>query len=307
MVEHPRTQTVVKMHSDEVDTDASLVRRLLVAQFPRWADLPIQAVEPRGTDNALYRLGNDMVVRLPRRERTVRTLEKERAWLPRLAPLLPLAAPRPLAEGRPAEGYPWTWSVYSWLEGVNATADRLADLRRVATDLAGFMAALQRIDTTGGPGPGEHNFFRGEALAERDEGVRASIASLQDEIDVGVVTAIWETALNAPEWDGPPMWIHGDLDSRNVLAAEGRLTAIIDWGSLGVGDPACDVMVAWKMLSADCRELFRAALAIGDATWERGRGWALSQALGALSYYTPETNPVLVREARRWLAEVLAA
>src|SRR4029453_13072456 len=173
------------MHADEVDTHSSLVRRLLAAQFPQWAELPIEPVELRGTDNALYRLGNDMVVRLPRRERTVGTLEKERAWLPRLAPSLTLAVPTPLAEGKPTEDYAWTWSVYSLLDGENATADRLADLGRATTDLARFVAALQRIDTTGGPGPGEHNFFRGEALGGRDAGVRASIAALHREIDVG--------------------------------------------------------------------------------------------------------------------------
>jgi aminoglycoside phosphotransferase (APT) family kinase protein len=295
------------MHADEANTDSSLVRRLLAAQFPQWADLPIEPVEPRGTDNALYRLGNDMVVRLPRRERTVGTLTKERTWLPRLAPYVTLAVPTPLAEGRPTEDYAWIWSVYSWLDGENATADQLADLGRAATDLARFVAALERIDTTGGPGPGEHNFFRGEAIGERDAAVRASIAALRDDIDLRAVIAVWEAALCAPQWKRPPVWIHGDLDSRNLLALDGRLSAVIDWGSLGVGDPACDVMVAWKVLSADSRDIFRTALSIDDATWARGRGWALSQALGALSYYTLETNPVLVRESRRWLVEVLAA
>jgi aminoglycoside phosphotransferase (APT) family kinase protein len=298
---------VIKVHADEANTDSSLVRRLLAAQFPQWADLPIEPVEPRGTDNALYRLGNDMVVRLPRRERTVGTLKKERTWLPRLAPYVTLAVPTPLAEGRPTEDYAWIWSVYSWLDGENATADQLADLGRAATDLARFVAALERIDTTGGPGPGEHNFFRGEAIGERDAAVRASIAALRDDIDLRAVIAVWEAALCAPQWKRPPVWIHGDLDSRNLLALDGRLSAVIDWGSLGVGDPACDVMVAWKVLSADSRDIFRTALSIDDATWARGRGWALSQALGALSYYTLETNPVLVRESRRWLVEVLAA
>jgi aminoglycoside phosphotransferase (APT) family kinase protein len=209
--------------------------------------------------------------------------------------------------GRPTEDYAWIWSVYSWLDGENATADQLADLGRAATDLARFVAALERIDTTGGPGPGEHNFFRGEAIGERDAAVRASIAALRDDIDLRAVIAVWEAALCAPQWKRPPVWIHGDLDSRNLLALDGRLSAVIDWGSLGVGDPACDVMVAWKVLSADSRDIFRTALSIDDATWARGRGWALSQALGALSYYTLETNPVLVRESRRWLVEVLAA
>jgi aminoglycoside phosphotransferase (APT) family kinase protein len=294
------------MHADEVDTDEALVRRLLAEQFPQWADLSIEPVRPLGTDNANYRLGEDMLVRLPRRERTSRTLEKERRWLPRLAPHLPLAVPLPLAEGLPAEGYPFVWSVYTWLTGENATSERIGDLSQLATDLAQFIAAMQRIDPTRGPSPGEHNFFRGEPLARRDAETRAAIASLDGEIDVDAVTAAWEQALRAPEWQRPPVWIHGDLDSRNLLVENGRLSAVIDFGSLGVGDPACDVMVAWKVLSADTRGIFRAALSIDEAAWARSRGWALSQALMALSYYTLETNAVLVGEAERWLVEVLA-
>jgi aminoglycoside phosphotransferase (APT) family kinase protein len=219
---------------------------------------------------------------------------------------LPLAVPVPLAEGIPAEDYPWAWSVYRWLGGENATVERIADLGQAATDLARFVAALQGIDATGGPSPGRHNFFRGVALAARDAAVRASIASLRNEIDVGAVTAVWEAALRAPEWKHPPVWIHGDLDARNLLVEHGQLSAVIDWGCLGVGDPACDVMVAWKVLSAETRDIFRTALSVDEATWARGRGWALSQSLGALSYYTLETNAVLVREAQRWMTEVLA-
>jgi aminoglycoside phosphotransferase (APT) family kinase protein len=295
-----------KLHDDEVDTDASLVRRLVVAQFPEWADLSIQPVRSGGTDNALYRLGEHMVVRLPRHARTDGTLEQEHRWLPKLAPLLPLAVPTPLARGMPAEGYPWRWSVYAWLEGETASAQRIADPVRLATDLAQFVAALQGIDATGGPPPSEHNAFRGVPLATRDEKTRASIAALDSTIDGPAATKAWEAALRAPEWQQPPVWIHGDLDARNMLAKGGRLSAVIDWGCLGVGDPACDVAVAWKMLSANTRDLFRTALSIDDATWARGRGWVLSQAVGALSYYTLETLPELVREAERWLAEVLA-
>ena len=282
------------------------MRRLLASQFPDWAELPLERIEPTGTDNAIYRLGDDVVVRLPRVARTVATLEKERAWLPRLAPHLPLAVPVPLAEGKAAEGYPWVWSVYRWLEGNDATVEPIGDLDRAAIDLARFIAALHAIDPTGGPRPGEHNFFRGEALPARDAAVRSSIAALHDEIDVDAVTSAWEGAPRAPVWQRSPVWIHGDLDARNVLVEDGRLSAVIDWGSLGVGDPACDVMVAWKLLSADTRSTFRETLLVDDATWTRGHGWALSQALNALSYYTLETNAVLVREARRWLIQVLA-
>lgn len=294
------------MHPDRLEVDVPLVRRLLAAQFPQWADLALVPVERPGTDNAIYRLGDDLAVRLPNTPRTEKTLVKERTWLPRLAPLLPLAVPVPVAEGAPGEGYPCTWSVYRWLEGETAAVAPIADLERAAADLAGFIAALQRIDTAGAPGPGEHNFFRGEPLAARDAAVRASLPALRDEVDVSAATAVWEAALGAPEWRHPPVWIHGDLDGRNLLVERGRISAVIDFGSVGVGDPACDVMVAWKVLSAESRDRFRAALAIDDDTWERGRAWALSQALGALAYYTLETNPVLVLEARRWLPEVLA-
>jgi aminoglycoside phosphotransferase (APT) family kinase protein len=295
-----------KMHADEVHTDPSLVRRLLAAQFPGWSDLPIEPVPSRGTDNALYRLGDDMVVRLPRRQRTTGTLRKERRWLPRLAPLLPLEVPHPLADGLPADGFPFEWCVYRWLKGEDMTARPVADLHRLATDLARFVASMQRIDPTGGPPPGEHNFLRGEPLAGRDVATRAAIASLGRAIQAEAVTAAWEAALRAPAWEQAPVWIHGDLDARNLLVERGRLHAVIDFGCLGVGDPACEAMVAWKVLSSETREIFRSQLSVDEATWARGRGWALSQALVALSSYTQETNAVLVREAGRWLDEVLA-
>jgi aminoglycoside phosphotransferase (APT) family kinase protein len=295
-----------RMHADEVDTDPSLVRRLLASQFPQWAKLPIASVPSGGTDNALYRLGDDMVVRLPRRQRTTATLKKERRWLPSLAPHLPLRVPLPLADGQPADGFPFEWSVYRWLEGKDMTVGPVTDLTRLATDLGEFVASLQRIDPTGGPSPGEHNFFRGEPLARREESTRAAIASLGNTVDREAVTAAWKAALRAPEWKQESVWIHGDLDARNLLVERGRLCAVIDFGCLGVGDPACELMVAWKVLSPETRDVFRSRLSVDEGTWARGRGWALAQALGALSYYTLETNAVLVREAGRWLDEVLA-
>jgi aminoglycoside phosphotransferase (APT) family kinase protein len=247
-----------------------------------------------------------MVVRLPRRERPSRALKKERQWLPRLAPFLPLAVPVPLADGMPADGYPFDWSVYRWQKGEDATTASVRVTSQLAIDLAQFVHALQHIDPAGGPSPGEHNVFRGAPLGLRDAETRAAIDSLCAAIDVVVVTAAWESALRSPEWGHPPVWIHGDLDSRNLLVEDGQLSAVIDWGCLGVGDPACDVSVAWKLFSAETRETFRNALSVDESTWARARGWALSQALGALSYYSLETNPVLVVEARRWMAEVLA-
>jgi len=293
------------MHTDEADIDISLLGRLLAGQFPEWAELPLAPVDSAGTDNAMYRLGDDMAVRLPRIEAAVAQREKEHQWLPRLAPLLPLAIPVPLGKGTPAEGYPWPWSVYRWLDGETATIDRIADPRQAATALAQFVTALQEIDPAGGPSPGAHNFGRGVPLALRDPFTRSAIESLHGRLDTDAATAAWEAALEAPAWQGPPVWIHGDLQSGNLLAERGRITAVIDFGGLAVGDPACDLMVAWNLLPAETRDVFRAALPVDDATWARGRGWALSTSLVALPYYQ-STNPVLAGISRHAIDEVLA-
>ena len=289
-----------RMHADEVDTDAALVRRLLQGQFPQWADLPIERVRSAGTDNAIYRLGDDMSVRLPRIHWAVGQVDTEHEWLPRLAPQLPLDIPGPLAKGAPAQGYPWSWAVHRWLDGETAVAERVADPLDTVTELARFLAALQQIDPTGGP-PSS----RGGPLAPRDDAARAAIAELGGMIDTAAATAAWESALEAPDWDGPPTWFHGDLQEGNLLAVEGRLSAVIDFGCVGVGDPACDFMVAWTYFSAETRGAFRDALPVDDATWARGRGWALSVGLIALPYYEV-TNPVLAGVARRAIDEVLA-
>lgn len=250
-----------RMHADEVDVDISVVFRLLTRQFPQWAGLPLKPVRPLGTDNALFRLGDEMVVRLPRRQRTSETLEKELQWLPTLAPHLPLAIPIPQGKGTPAEGYPFPWSVYTSVKGENATVEPVTDLHQLAMDLARFLAAFERVDAAGGPTPGEHNFFRGVPLRRRDEMTRTAIACLGRAIDSEAVTAAWEAALRAPEWGRSPVWIHGDLDRRNILVEQGRLCGVIDFGCLGVGDPACDVMAAWKLLSPEARHLSNRALA----------------------------------------------
>jgi aminoglycoside phosphotransferase (APT) family kinase protein len=246
-----------------------------------------------------------MAVRLPRIEWAIGQVEKEQQWLPRLARHLPLAIPVPLAMGTPGEGYPWHWSVYPWLEGETANVERLGDLRQAANELAQFIVALRTIDAAHGPTPGAHNFFRGVPLAARDASTRAAISSLKGLLDVDEVTSAWNAAVEMPAWDAPPLWIHGDLQARNLLVQQGRLCAVIDFGGLSVGDPACDLMIAWSLFSGDSRRAFRAALAVDDATWARGRGWALSMALIALPYYR-STNPVIVAEATHAINEVLA-
>jgi aminoglycoside phosphotransferase (APT) family kinase protein len=285
-----------RMHADELEIDEALVRRLLVEQFPDWSDLPLARVEPAGTDNAIFRLGEGLAVRLARRHGPTAPGGKEADWLPRLSPLLPLEIPVPIAQGRPGAGYPWFWDVQSWVGGETAPVEEI-DAIRAAGDLATFVSALQRVDPTGAPQG------RGIPLADRDEAFRTWLASFDGDPRVA---AEWQRALEAPPWDGPPVWHHGDLDARNWLVRDGRVSGVIDWAAMGIGDPACDVMVAWKLHSGAARDVFREALPTDDATWARARGWVLSQAVAALAYYTPETNPTLFGEAEAWLALVLS-
>jgi aminoglycoside phosphotransferase (APT) family kinase protein len=289
-----------KMHADEFDTDVALVRRLLARQFPHWADLPIARVDSAGTVNALYRLGSDMVVRLPRVEEWAADVERELEWLPKLAPQLPLAVPLPLARGSRDEAYPWHWAVFRWLPGETWAVDRIDDLGEAATDLARFVAALQRLDPAGAPPSG-----RGGPLARRDADTRRAIEALQGVIDTDATTVAWEESLRAPAWEAPPVWTHGDLLPTNLLVDDGRLSAVIDFGAVGVGDPACDLIAAWSLFTGDARDVFRAALQPDDARWLRGRGWALSVALIALPYYR-STNPVFADLAAHMIEQILA-
>jgi aminoglycoside phosphotransferase (APT) family kinase protein len=287
-----------------VDIDVSLVARLVATQFPQWADLSIWPVEFDGWDNRTFHLGGRMTVRLPSAAAYALQVQKEHRWLPRLAPLLPLPIPVPLAMGAPANGYPWHWSVYQWVEGEVATLERIADLSEFAVALADFLIALQRIDTAGGPPPGPHNFFRGGPLSIYDGETREAIATLDGTIDAGAVTAVWEAAL-AAEWHGSPVWVHGDVSASNLLIKMGRLSAVIDFGSSGVGDPACDLSIAWTLLEKESRAVFRAALSVDDATWARGRGWTLWKGLITLVEHL-DRNSHQAREAQRVIDEVLA-
>jgi len=294
---------VAKMHAGERATSVSLVRRLLQAQFPHWADLAIKPVTSAGTDNAIYRLGSDLSVRLPRIDWAVGQVEKDLQWMPKLAPHLPLDIPLPLAMGKPGEGYPWHWGIYEWLEGENVTIDQIANPCQVAIDLAHFINALQQIDPTEGLLAVDHQ-LRGVPLAMRDASTREAIAALSGLFEADAVTAVWEFALQAPDWDRTPVWFHGDLLPGNLLFERSRLSAVIDFSGLGVGDPACDLMIAWGLFSGESREVFRTALAVDDATWTRGRGQALSQALIFIPYYL-NTNPEGVSNAQRMINEIL--
>jgi aminoglycoside phosphotransferase (APT) family kinase protein len=287
---------MARMHIGELEIDDGLVGRLLAEQFPEWSDLPLRRVLPGGTDNAIFRLGDGLSVRLARLEGPAGPGGKELDWLSRLALLLPLEIPVPVAQGRPNGEYPWFWDVYTWVEGETVPVEEI-DAFQAARDLAEFIAALQQVDPAGAPRG------RGISLAERDKAIRYWLARFDGD---PVVVDEWERALAAPPWDGPPVWHHGDLDVRNWLVRDGRIRGVIDWGAMGVGDPACDVMVAWKLNTPEARDTFRAAYPTDDATWERARGWALSQAVAILAYYTLENNPILYREAESWLELALS-
>ena len=287
---------MTRMHEDELDVDEALVRRLLAGQFPHWSGMTLRRVEPSGTDNAIFRLGDELSVRLPRRHGPTASGSRELEWLPRLAPLLPVEIPVPVAQGVPGNGYPWFWEIHTWVVGETLPVGAI-DAIQAARDLAALVGDLQQVDPTGAPRG------RGVALADRDSAVRRWLEQFEGD---PCATDEWERALAAPPWEGPPVWHHGDLDCRNWLVRDGRISAVIDWGAMGVGDPAGDVMVAWKLHSAAARDAFREALPTDDATWERARGWAVSQAVGALSYYTPENNPSLYHEGESWLALVLS-
>jgi aminoglycoside phosphotransferase (APT) family kinase protein len=286
------------MHADEVDTDPSLVQRLVAGRFPEWADVPVEPVGPRGTDNANYRLGSDKLVRLPRQEEKVAGLERELEWLSVFAPALPLEIPAPLGRGEPAEGFPFPWGVLTWVEGDNVA---VADIDPETTaDLAALILALRRLDATSAP-PG----LRRGALRSVDEWVRACTARLDRRHDGEALLAAWEDVVDLPAWDGPPTWCHCDLDLRNVLFRDGRPSGVLDWGWAGAGDPASDAAAAWKVLPAEARPAFFEALGADEAEIGRSRGWTLMQCAGALSYYTPQNNPALYFEAERWLDELI--
>ncbi|NEE01494.1 aminoglycoside phosphotransferase family protein [Phytoactinopolyspora halotolerans] len=291
-----------KMHADQIQTDADMVRRLLAAQFPQWAGLPIEPVDSYGTDHDIYRLGDRLAVRLPRIGWAAAQAAKESRWLPRLAPYLPLTVPTPMALGRPADGFPFDWSVVTWLPGDNANGT-ITDLDQAAVDLATFVQALRHLDTSDAPARPPSS--RGGPLSDLDERVRQSITELGDRVDGDAALRAWEESLGAPLWDGQEVWIHGDLLAGNLIVVDDRLTGVIDFGSLNVGDPACDLQPAWSLFTGTSRTRYRTELGVDDASWLRGRGWALFQAVVALPYYW-ETNPQMVRQALHTLSQILA-
>ncbi|MEU3606708.1 aminoglycoside phosphotransferase family protein [Streptomyces sp. NPDC035033] len=294
--------------------DEDLVRRLVADQFPGWAGLDVRRVASAGTDNAMFRLGDGLVVRMPKAEWAAGQAEKEQRWLPRLAPSLPLPVPVPVGAGAPGEGFGRAWGVYAWLDGADAWTAPVTDLAHAAEELGRFGVALRAIDATGGP-----RSFRGGPVTDWERGaLRPAVAALAAAGRLGApaaraALAAWEEVLALPAWDRDPVWLHGDLLPGNLLTRDGRLTAVIDFGGLGTGDPAADLLPAWTLLDPATRPAFRAAAGVDDATWARGRGWALCWGLVTDHYYgestgpgtAPVPNPVLAAVARRSWTEAL--
>lgn len=291
------------MHDNELSVTTELVNRLISEQFPEWKDLPLHPVPSAGTDNALFNLGNEMVVRLPRIDWALGAIEKEQRWLPCIAPYLSARIPVPVALGAPNFEYPHKWSIYKWLGGENPILGNIQDPNSLSIDLANFIRDLQRIDIEGAPLSN-----RGVPLVERDADTRSALAALvshKESFDLSEVLEAWEFALKLGPEAEPPVWIHGDLTPGNILVNDGKLSEIIDFGSLGTGDPFADLIVAWNLLPSSSRELFRSQMQVSDSTWKRGRGLALSVALIQLPYYA-ESNPEVAKNARYVINEVLA-
>ncbi|MFF2393297.1 aminoglycoside phosphotransferase family protein [Nocardia sp. NPDC058114] len=292
------------MHTDEATINSDLVRRLMHSQFPQWAELPIERLASGGTVNAVYRLGDTLTVRLPLTSTGTRDLERERRWLPKVAPALPVTIPTVVAAGEPAEGYPWPWAVHKWIDGETPVEGRLTGPQQLAHDLAEFVTAMRKVDLDAGP-----TAYRGAPLVTVDRRTRAAIEDLSrtdEPFDANAIASAWEEALAATAWTATACWVHSDLMPSNLLVAAGRLTGVLDFATVGVGDPACDLIPAWNLLSSSAREVFRDAVDVDDATWLRGRGWALSMAIIQLPYYR-STNPIISANARHTIGEILTA
>ena len=281
----------------------ALVRKLIGEQFSQWRDLPVKKVAYSSWDNCIFHLGSEMLVRLPSAERYAAQVSKEQHWLPLLATVLPLPIPWPVAQGRPNDDYPFAWSIYKWLPGEAASIANITSMRVFALDLAVFLRALHTVDATAGPLPGEHNFFRGGELTVYDDDVRKSLCILGDTINNAVATNLWNKALTTT-WQRKPVWVHGDVSPGNLLVECGCLSAVIDFGGLAVGDPACDLAIAWTMFDEKGRAVFRRELGLDDDTWLRGMGWVLWKAL-IVAAGICETNAAEGRLSLKTIADVL--
>lgn len=287
------------MHNNEIPSNIQLIKKLIIEQFPQWKNLPIKHISSSGTDNTIYKLGTDMCIRVPRITQTEKQIKKEQCWLPKLAPFLPLPIPKLIGQGLPTDIFPYSWSIYNWIDGKNCFVEKITNQEQEAKKLAEFIRALQRIDTTNAPFS-----ERGVSLSTRDTKVKETFNSLKDSFDIPLIESLWNKAINAPEWNKKPVWLHGDLLPVNLLINQGSLTAVIDFGFLGIGDPAIDLLPAWSIFSGEARNIFRTTLQVDAATWNRGKGWALSIALIIIPYYK-KSNTVLVEIAEQIIQEII--
>ena len=263
-----------------MNISVSLVHKLIIEQFPQWKHLSIKPVPLSGWDNRTFRLGNTMSIRLPSAQCYAEKVEKEQKWLPILAPHLSFRIPTPIAMGKPSKLYPFNWSIYQWIEGESANTCDLNDqqLQPIAVQLAQFLNELHTIDSTGGLEPGPHNFYRGLSPSVYNAETRSAITQLKNIINTDVVTLVWEKALSS-RWNNKSVWIHGDFSAGNILLKDNQVVAIIDFGGMGIGDPACDLVISWTFLKNESRKLFRQHIQLDGDTWDRARGWALWKAL----------------------------
>ncbi len=287
------------MHKDEIDVTKDIVKALVSSQFPQYLDLPLVKMDSPGTNNALFKLGDEMIVRLPIVVTATKHVEVERAYLPKLAPLLPVDVPIPLGLGNPSDTYPWQWTIYRRLKGDNPQANKLERPEELARDIAQFISAMRDVDSTGGP-----KAKRGKDLSNQDPGVQHALKNLKNTVDTVKASKIWKKCLKAKKWQTNPVWVHGDLMPGNLLVIDGRLSGVLDFEGTGVGDPACDLIPAWNLLPGSVRSVFKDTVGVDKDTWLRGMGWAFSMALIQLPYYRG-TNPAMATNARHVIAEVI--
>ena len=282
---------------DKLEITSQIVSSLIAEQFPQFSHLPIRPVDHGGNDNRTFHLGTEMSIRLPSSEEYVRQVKKEQEWLPKIAPHLPLPIPQPIAMGMPSESYPLNWSIYKWLAGESPNNLELGDtyLETIAAQLANFLSEFHKYDAAGAPAPGLHNWWRAAHTSIYDAQTRMLIEQLKDLVDADKATSLWQRAISS-KWNKDPVWVHGDVASGNLLVKNNKLAAVIDFGCMGIGDPACDLTIAWTFFRGKSREIFKANLQLDEETWARARGWAMWKALFEISELKDKSGVGLMKQ-----------